>query len=132
MAKNNAKHSHMTTAELIRVLAQATTEDKLNQVVTSNAPRVNKANGTKVITNPKWKYVIAGNWKRAAMSLMPLSDDSYVNVMIADWELDTQILAKEAKDLIIDASAFEIETAEQKVIDVVDENENPIVTWTFD
>ena len=32
----------------------------------------------------------------------------------------------------IDASAFDVETEEKKVIDVVDKDENALGTWTFD
>ncbi len=131
-AKVHNKSKDVSTSELIQTLAQATTETKLNQVVTSNAPRVNKAHGVKVITNPKWKYLIKG-WAMYGMAPLALEEEEpYVNILTSDWASETQIVDTEAGNLKIDASAFEMETEEKKIIDVVDENENAIGTWIFD
>ena len=57
-------------------------------------------------------------------------EESYTNILVSDWNLATQIVNDEADGLIVDPSAFETEG--EKQIDVVDRDENPLGTWTFD
>ena len=132
-------------AEYMNALLNAN-EKELNQLVTSNAPNIGESGDAKgkVVTNPRWKKPVQDWWQ-----LIPTVDDllgggtaqeapayaegqsSYENYLTADWELTTQIVNEEAGDLLMDAAAF-TETEEEKQIDVVDQNEYPLGTWTFD
>lgn len=121
-----------STSDLIQMLIAANTETKLNQVISTHPAQTNKIKGTKVITNPRWKYLYKG-WTQYGMAPFALEEEApYVNVLISDWTQETQIVDKEADGLVIDGSAFDMVTEEKKVIDVVDEHENALGTWIFD
>ena len=137
---NQAKD--MEQNAFLKTLSQANTATRLNQLVTSNSPNISCNHSiTKVITNPRWKYPVLDWWRcRAPIELVfPLSsaqptalnlEESYTNILVSDWNLATQIVNDEADGLIVDPSAFETEG--EKQIDVVDRDENPLGTWTFD
>ena len=137
---NQAKDMEMNA--FLAALAGATSGTKINQLVTSNSPNIScNKSITKVITNPRWKYPVLNWWFRDAPLnvVFPVGSPAvarfnleapYINILTSDWELETQIVNEEASELIVDPSAFEAEG--EKKIDVVDQNENPLGTWTFD
>jgi hypothetical protein len=62
----------------------------------------------------------------------PRSADNEIeeeNELICDWGTTTQIVNREAEELVIADSAFDIDG--NKVVYVVDEDANPVVTWDF-
>jgi len=99
-----------------------------------------KGVGNKVVSNPQWKYPVADWWVdgnklvggNSTYSLLNNDAETpYTNVLISDWESETEIINSEANDLTIDASAFAEATDADKVVTVVDNNENLLGTWTF-
>ena len=58
-------------------------------------------------------------------------EESYDNYLTSDWNLLTQIVNEEAGELLLDDAAFN-EAEGEKQINVVDQNETPLGTWTFD
>ena len=129
----------MALLEYLTALLSAGNKD-LHQIVTSNAPRIETGSGSKVVTNPRWKNPEENWWRRSvsleeifgsgnASSTVPQS--SYENYLTADWELTTQIVNEEAGELLLDDAAFN-EAEGEKQVNVVDQSENPLGTWTFD
>ena len=129
----------MALLEYLTALLSAGNKD-LHQIVTSNAPRIETGSGSKVVTNPRWKNPEENWWRRSvsleeifgsgnASSTVPQS--SYENYLTADWELTTQIVNEEAGELLLDDAAFN-EAEGEKQVNVVDQNETPLGTWTFD
>jgi len=142
--RNNGRED-LHLAELLA----ATTETKLNKVISSYAARIEKGRGARVVSNPRWKYPVLDWWQRSnitiedsifgpspvmLLALEPAAEAeaeaTYENMLISDWELETAILNEEAENLQLSAEAF---TAEgEKEIEVLDQDETVLGTWTFD
>ena len=97
---------------------------------------VTAGNSANVITSPRWRNALDDMWwfkNNLSMDLYsPRTADNETeeeNELICDWDTTTQIVNGEASDLMIDDSAFDIEG--DQVIYVVDNEENPVVTWDF-
>ncbi len=132
----------------IAMLLAAKTEEKVGAMLHHCPPKIHTENKTKVVTNPRWKYPVLNWWtgepletllaarqKSLFSALLALSEaesETYQNILIADWELDTVIDNTEANSLIIDDSAFDSDTEAEKQIDVIDSDENALGTWIFD
>lgn len=132
----------MADLDLPALLA-ATTETALDLIVSSRVAHIIYADSTTLITNPRWKYPVMNWWQHAVPidTVFPSPDSSptsltsgepeasYINILVADWEKETQIVNEDAADLLIDISAFN--ESGEKSIGVVDQNSTIIGTWTF-
>ena len=120
------------TAVLVRILAEMTSDRELNYAVIYQHAKIRAGWGTRVITNPRWLNPLKA-WNTYGWVPFDLdNEEPYENYLTSDWAYETQIVNEEANGLLIDGSAFIIETEEKKVIDMVDENENAVGTWIFD
>ena len=127
---------------LVEAVSDADLLDWLNdrQLTNINEARraavVTAGNSANVITSPRWRNALDDMWwfkNNLSMDLYsPRTADNETeeeNELICDWDTTTQIVNGEASDLMIDDSAFDIEG--DQVIYVVDNEENPVVTWDF-
>lgn len=122
---------------------------KLHSILKSRSAivRIDADVTAKVIANPRWKHPVKSWWKKdnilvsdavfgkehpqnSALSLLELEED-YEDILISDWELETQIINDEASDMLIDNSSLDEETDGDKVITVVDREENKLGEWAF-
>lgn len=133
----------MPLAEYLTALINADGTQSLQRLVISNSPNIENGSsaGGKVVTNPRWKYPVEDWWKlttsidelfgAGGALAVQADEESYENYLTSDWELVTQIVNEEAGELLLDDAAFN-EAVGEKQVDVVDQNENPLGTWTFD
>lgn len=84
---------------------------------------------TKVITNPRWKEPVLA-WENRAVTFSLLAEPVQTNYLTADWDLPTEIVNEEADGLTLDAAAFR--EPGEKTIDVVNQQQQYLGTWTFD
>lgn len=84
---------------------------------------------TKVITNPRWKAPVLA-WENRAVTFSLLAEPVKANYLTADWDLPTEIVNEEADGLTLDAAAFR--EPGEKTIDVVNQQQQYLGTWTFD
>lgn len=84
---------------------------------------------TKVITNPRWKAPVLA-WENRAVTFSLLAEPVKANYLTADWDLPTEIVNEEADGLTLDAAAFQ--EPGEKTIDVVNQQQQYLGTWTFD
>lgn len=84
---------------------------------------------TKVITNPRWKEPVLA-WENRVVTFSLLAAPTAVNYLTADWDLPTEIINEEADGLTLDAAAFQ--EPGEKTIDVVNQQQQYLGTWTFD
>ncbi|MBQ3126721.1 MAG: hypothetical protein IJC15_06585, partial [Clostridia bacterium] len=130
-------------------LLGAKTESAVDKIVKRCKAKVSTTNGSRVITNPRWKFPVADWWTgasleallfgnstssaSAAMFMMPRAEQNYENILIADWENDTQLVNSDidAENLLIDGSAFD-ESGEKKIDIVEGEQEIYLGSWIFD
>ena len=84
---------------------------------------------TKVITNPRWKAPVL-DWENQAVTFSLLAEPVQTNYLTADWNLPTEIVNEEADGLTLDAAAFR--EPGEKTIDVVNQQQQYLGTWTFD
>lgn len=134
---------NMSLSEYLTNLINADGKQSLQRLVTSNSPNIGKGGSArgKVVTNPRWKYPVEDWWQLitpidelfgAGNALAVQADEeSYDNYLTSDWNLLTQIVNEEAGELLLDDAAFN-EAEGEKQINVVDQNETPLGTWTFD
>ncbi len=137
------KHNSLTELRLDEMAACKNAQ--ISQYVQRRPAVIEVADSsTTVIANPRWKYPIKDWWKinnkleydkvSTFSMLAVLTDgtseiDEYEDILVVDWTNSTTIISEEADTLIIDAEAFAEEG--NKTIDVVDEEENALGTWTF-
>ena len=130
-------------------LLGAKTEGQVDRIVKRCKPKVHTENGSRVITNPRWKFPVLDWWtgapletllfgdntgtRAAALFMAPRAEAPYENILLADWENDTQIVNSDidAENLLIDGSAFE-ENGEKKIDIVEGEEETYVGSWIFD
>lgn len=84
---------------------------------------------TKVITNPRWKEPVL-DWENRPVTFSLLAQPETTNYLTADWDLPTEIVNEEADGLTLDAAAFR--EPGEKTIDVVNQQQQYLGTWTFD
>ncbi len=139
------KYNDCENLGLAEMLA-ATTEASVGNLLKRRPAQVDtNKTGARVITNPHWKFPVKGWWSGdsslesgilgqtstpAVLRMRLTAREEYENILVVDWETDTQIINKEADDLIIDSSAFN--ESGVKEICVVDDDENTIGTWLFE
>ena len=133
----------------LQEILEARSLNKLHAALVSNKPVIKVGAKTNLTTNPRWKYPVLDWWKNNVLiddavhgngnsngsgskNLMTrtVPEPDYVNYLTSDWEMQTKIINNEADDLLLDAEAFAAEGT--KEIDVVDQQSNPIGTWTFE
>ena len=134
---------NMSLSEYLTNLINADGKQSLQRLVISNSPNIGKGGSArgKVVTNPRWKYPVEDWWQLitpidelfVAFNALAVQADeeSYDNYLTSDWNLLTQIVNEEAGELLLDDAAFN-EAEGEKQINVVDQNETPLGTWTFD
>lgn len=137
----NSLRSYETSANLLVDWCAAVSETEINTILTRRSAAVKAHEGTTVITNPCIKFP-GGFWNHSPATPVgdvfgtdytsDLASDGpvYTNVLISSWEDATTVHNDQSDILKLDASAFE--GSGEKVIDVVDQAENPLGTWTFD
>ena len=84
---------------------------------------------TKIITNPRWKEPVLA-WENQAVTFSLLAEPVLTNYLTADWALPTEIVNEEADGLTLAAAAFQ--EPGEKTIDVVNQQQQYLGTWTFD
>jgi hypothetical protein len=115
---------------------------QLKDLVTSIAPKVNKDNKSKVVTNPRWKEPVGNGvpslpetagvtTAQTFAAPAALNETESANYLTADWELPTQIVNEDAADLVLSGNAFGDVTSDAKVIRVDDDQGQEIGSWTF-
>ncbi|MBP3587869.1 MAG: hypothetical protein J6J51_02440, partial [Clostridia bacterium] len=139
----------------LNALASANTHSAVFKCLQSRAPQITSGNAAVTVhTNPRWFYPVQNWWACSAKitdvfgdydclanakSLALASEETdqpaageeepYVNYLTADWEKKVVLLNTEAASLQLDIASLDSE--EEKTLDVVDENENLLGTWTF-
>ncbi len=119
---------NMEADDLLEYLLQADTEAEYERYQKPRGHRTHRTHqdGCKVFADIHWKFPNRGPNARNSW------ETSYTNVLISDWEQETQISNEDTGNMILDSSAFDTETDNKKTIHIVDEHENAIGTWFFD
>ena len=139
------RHNDCENLGLSAMLA-ATTETSVGNLLKRRPAQVDtNGTGARVITNPQWKFPVKGWWSGnktlesvilgqsntpVVMRMRLAFEAEYENILIADWNTDTQIINEEADELIINSTAFDEEGV--KEICIVDSDENIVGTWLFE